>query len=137
MGVFRENRVLTASVALAFGGVLTCGLALVDEFLPRGSAPLALAAIPLLGALAVSVLIIFARTFDLLDHGAYLSEPEKTASNPRSNWRVSLTLRTDSLGGPQPGIESALSLRPSIDHAMTIRGKADPKMIARSWNCAH
>ena len=50
MCVYCRNRVLIISLALAGSGILTCGLALSDIFLPRGSAIVVLVSIPLLGA---------------------------------------------------------------------------------------
>ena len=46
MGIYRTNRLLTISLALAGGGILACALALSDIFLPRGSAMVVLVSIP-------------------------------------------------------------------------------------------
>ncbi len=88
MNIYYKNRALTISLALAASGILTCGMALVDIFLPRGSAILALASIPLLGALALGVLIAFAWTCELLDRRGGLPRPKWTVCKPKKSWRV-------------------------------------------------
>ena len=50
MGVYCKNRMLIISLALAASGILTCGLALSDIFLPRGSALVVLVSIPARGS---------------------------------------------------------------------------------------
>ena len=67
MGVHGKNRLLMTSLILATSGVLTCGFALADIFLPRGSAIILLASIPLFGIVALGELLIFAWTCELLD----------------------------------------------------------------------
>ena len=49
MGAPFKNRMLTVSVALAASGIMTCGVALSDIFLPRGSAVLCAGLDPAVG----------------------------------------------------------------------------------------
>ena len=88
MGVYYKHRVLIISLILAASGILTCGLALADVFLPRGSALVVLVSIPVLGAAALGVLIAFAWTCELLDRRGGLRRPRRTVCKPRKSWRV-------------------------------------------------
>ena len=87
MGLYCKNRLLIISLALAGSGILTCGLAIADIFLPRGSTIVVLASIPLLGAVALGVLIAFAWTCELLDRRGGLRLPRRTVSKAK---RISL-----------------------------------------------
>lgn len=91
MGVYFKNRVLIISLALAASGILTCGLALADIFLPRGSAMVLLLSVPVMGAVALGVLIAFAWTCELLDRRGWLRVPWRTA---RKASRLDLQVRS-------------------------------------------
>ena len=124
MGVYCKNRMLIISLALAASGILTCGLALSDIFLPRGSALAVLALIPLLGAVAFGVLIIFAWTCELLDRRGWLRGPTRTAR------KASKPSQIVSIRGPNPASiderppepKTAVPLRPLIDYPVRLRG---------------
>ena len=88
MGVYLKNRLLVISLVLAASGILTCGLAVSDIFLPRGSAIVVLVSILLLGAVALGVLILFAWTCELLDRRSYLCVPRRTSGKAKEPWRV-------------------------------------------------
>jgi hypothetical protein len=88
MSINYKNRALIISLALAASGILTCGLALADIFLPRGVAILLLVSIPLLGGLVLGVLIAFAWTCEWLDRRGYLRVPSRTARKPRKPWQA-------------------------------------------------
>ena len=91
MGVYPRIEMLIISLALAASGILTCGLALSDIFLPRGSALAVLALIPLLGAVWLRVSVsLFAWTCELLDRRGWLRGPTRTArkaSKPSTGYR--------------------------------------------------
>jgi hypothetical protein len=120
MGIYYKNRMLIISLVLAASGVVTCGLALADIFLPRGSAIVVLASIPLLGAIALGGLIAFAWVCELLDRRGGLHLPTQTAPKSQKPWRVV------GPGGPssgasdkqpdrrQPVPKTSLPLRPLI-----------------------
>ncbi len=125
MGVYYKNRALTISLALAASGILTCGMALADIFLPRGSAIVLLASVPLLGALAFGALIAFAWTCELLDRRGYLPVPRRKACTPRKSWQV-VSARGPILPSPdefQPVPKTALPPRPLIDYVVNLRGR--------------
>jgi hypothetical protein len=86
------------SLALAASGILTCGLALVDIFLPHGSAVVVLASIPLLAAVALGVLAIFAWTCELLDRRGWPRLPRRTAGKANKSWHLIRARR------PNPGL---------------------------------
>ncbi|MGO9108377.1 MAG: hypothetical protein ACLP9L_04015 [Thermoguttaceae bacterium] len=125
MGVCYKNRALMVSLALAASGILTCGLALADIFLPRGSAVVLLASIPLLGALALGVLIIFAWTCELLDRHGYLRVPRRTACKPKKPWQVVSARRPNlfSTDERQAVAKTTLPLRPLFDYPVNLRGR--------------
>ena len=81
---------LVISLILAASGILTCGLALSDIFLPRGSAVFVLASIPVLGVIILGVLVTFAWTCELFDRrGGLRIQGErlagrKTVAGPQS-----------------------------------------------------
>ncbi|MGA2254553.1 MAG: hypothetical protein ABSG53_07830 [Thermoguttaceae bacterium] len=124
MGIYCKNRMLMISLALAASGILTCGLALSDVFLPRGSAIIVLVSIPLLGALALGVLIAFAWTCELLDRRGYLRPPRRTACKPIKPWQVASARgpNLDSANGRKPAPMAPMSLRPLIDYPVNVRG---------------
>jgi len=125
MGVYCKNRVLIISLTLAASGILTCGLALSDIFLPRGSALVVLASIPVLGAVAFGVLIIFAWTCELLDRRGWLRGPTRTARKASRPAQV-ISARGPSLASVnnrQPERKTSLpSLRPAIGYPVNLRG---------------
>jgi hypothetical protein len=115
MGVYFKNRMLMISLALAASGILTCGLALADTFLPQGSTLVVLASIPLLAVAAMAVLVAFAWACELLDRRGGLRVLWQTACNNQTLWHVVT-------GGPKPGAadgrqaapKTAVPLRPLI-----------------------
>ncbi len=124
MGIYCKNRVLIISLALAASGILTCGLALSDIFLPRGSAMLVLISIPLLAAVAFGVLIIFAWTCELLDRRGWLRAPSRTALKAHKTWQI-ITARGPKLASNddrQPEPKTVTPLRPLIDYPLNLRG---------------
>ncbi len=125
MGGPYQNRALMISLALAASGILTCGLALADTFLPRGSTIVVLVTIPLLGAFALAVLILFAWICELLDRRGYLGVARQTtcklnkpgqAINPHGSNRPGLDQ-----GQSSP--KTALPTRPLIDYPVNLGGK--------------
>ncbi len=125
MGLYSKNRLLLISLALAASGILTCGLVLSDIFLPRGSAIVVLISIPLLGAVALGVLIAFAWTCELLDRRGGLRIPSWTACKPRKSWQV-VSARgpnVSSADDRQPVPKTAMPLRPVIDYPVDLRGR--------------
>jgi hypothetical protein len=126
MSAYRKNRVLIISLALAGSGVLTCSLALSDIFLPRGSAIVALASIPLLGTIVLGVLIVFAWSCELLDRRGGLRVPGQAAGKPGKPRQT-----VDNARGPnrtctderQPTAKVSLPMRPLIDYPVNLRGR--------------
>ena len=121
-----RNRVLIISLALAGSGILTCGLALSDILLPRGSAIVVLASIPLLGAIVLGVMIVFAWTCDLLDQRDCLRVPEPIAGKPATPWQIVSAQGANlaSLGERQPESKTSKQpLRPLIDYPVKLRGR--------------
>lgn len=125
MSGYRNHRLLTVSLALAASGVLTCGLALADIVLPRGSAIVVLVSIPLLAAVALGVLIAFAWTCELVDRRGGLRIPRWTACKSRKPWQL-VSARGPSIsitGARRPASKTALPLRPMIDYPVNLRGR--------------
>ena len=124
MGVYCRNRVLIISLALAASGILTCCLALSDIFLPRGSAMTVLVSIPLLGAVVLGVLILFAWTCELLDRRGGLRVPRRTARKPRAMAGHQCPRAESGLPDERrPEPKTALPpLRPLIDYPVNLRG---------------
>ena len=126
MGTYYKNRLLIISLALAASGILTCGLAFADVLLPSGSAMVVLASIPLLGIVALGVLIAFAWTCELLDRRGWLQAPRPAESKGKTAWRVISArgpdLPTTDDFPPEPAI-SPLPLRPLIDYPVNLRGR--------------
>ncbi len=126
MGVYCRNRVLIISLALAGSAILTCGLALSDILLPRGSAIVVLGSIPLLGAIVWGVLIVFAWTCELLDRHDCLRVAMRTAGRPRKPWQVVSALGPNlaSIDERQPESKASKPpLRPLIDYPVNLRGR--------------
>ena len=124
MGVYCKNRVLIISLALAGSGILTCGLALSDIFLPRGSAMVVLASIPLLGIVVLGVLIIFAWTCELLDRRGGVSLPRSTTAKRKEPWQMVSARGPNLASGDAERAEPKTSrpLRPLVDYPVHLRG---------------
>jgi len=125
MGVYPKNRALMISLALAASGILTCGLALADVFLPRGSAVVLLASIPLLGGFAFGVLIIFAWTCDLLDRHGYFQAAGRTACKSEKPWTLVGARGPNrfSADESQRVAKTTPPLQPLIDYPVNLRGR--------------
>ncbi len=125
MGVYCKNRILMISLILAASGVLTCGLALADIFLPRGSVIVVLASIPLLGIVALGGLLIFAWACDLLDRRGGFYGPRPTAGKSQKPWLQIIT-RDPSSTSPDEHLAApkiAMPLRPLVDYPVNLRGR--------------
>ncbi len=125
MGAPFKNRMLTVSVALAASGIMTCGVALSDIFLPRGSAVLVLASIPLLGGIVLGVLIAFAWTCEWLDRRGWLRAAGLKARTKCNPAQVVSTRspNLDSSPERQPAPKTSSPLRPLIDYPLNLRGR--------------
>jgi len=125
MGVYYKNRVWAISLALAAGGILTCGMVLAKIFLPRGSAIAVFVSIPLLGAVVLGVLVAFAWACELLDRRGGIRFPARTACKPRERWLVVSTRGPDlaTIAERQPATKPAMPLWPLIDYPVNLRGR--------------
>ena len=124
MGVYCKNRVLIISLALAGSGILTCGLALSDIFLPRGSTMVVLASVPLLGIVVLGVLIIFAWTCELVDRRGGISLSRPATAKQKEPWQM-VSARGPNLAsgdGRRPEPKTSLPARPLVDYPVKLRG---------------
>ena len=125
MGIYSNNRVLIISLALAASGLLTCGLALSDIFLPRGSAIVVLVSIPLLAAIAFGVLVIFAWTCELLDRRGWPRFPRRTTRKANKPWHIISARRPNPASLDERQSKPTASTPPLgrlIDYPVNLRG---------------
>ena len=126
MGILCKNRLLIISLTMASSGILTCGLALSDIFLPRGSAMVVLISIPLLAAIALAVLVAFAWACEMLDRAGTSAIQLGAAARQRGAGRLF------SVRGPllpfhsegRPAVNTPKPLRPLVDYPVNLRGRA-------------
>ncbi len=115
---------LIISLALAASGILTCGLALSDIFLPRGSALAVLALIPLLGRSRIWRVDHLRMDLRTVGPRGWLRVPTRTAR------KASKPSQIVSIRGPNPASiderppepKTAVPLRPLIDYPVRLRG---------------
>ena len=88
MGINYKNRALIISLALAASGILTCGLALADIFLPRGSAILVLVSIPLLGGLVAGRVDRLRLDLRIVGPARLPSRSKPNGSQAKKPWQV-------------------------------------------------
>jgi len=126
MGILCKNRLLIISLTMASSGILTCGLALSDIFLPRGSAMVVLISIPLLAAIALAVLVAFAWACEMLDRRGYLRNPTRSGGEAKRRWQI-ISVRGPLLpfhSEGRPAVNTPKPLRPLVDYPVNLRGRA-------------
>ena len=130
-GIFSRNRLLIVSLAIAASGILTCGMALADIFLPHGTAIFVLVSIPAIAVGVFAMLFAFAWTCEMLDRRGYLRRPIQIGGEAKGAWQIVLVREPLQPSERQPVLTIRKPLRPLIDYPVNLRGRAT--FSGRGW----